>query len=332
MTFSRHSIDSRVSASVFLLTGSVCHSQIFTFFLALLPCNRRRAMPWEAFSVCRWHDKVDKQPQLSFHDWRVVAAPPPQPLAPPHAADCIISSIRLNLKKRVLSVGEQAHSLAETRSCYPPFCHIITFITLLILFSLLPNLCHSLSTRHSFRPRLAFQRRVAQRRSGWMFVCAGNEPANVADCACSLFICEPLWIATATSALRGKATHLLPLPKLKPSAKWVVNVNPFPVSFRSSSTNLCRSSPSLLLSLEFAQDPPPAWRHSIFLFTCRHTRKLQLLSATIVPPLHFPLFHFLLFNQLRCHSAFVLPPLLPESMRVCQTDGRLNSWPGARGW
>lgn len=58
------------------------------------------------------------------------------------------------------------------------------------------------------------------------------------------------WAHRGTSAL---------LPKVKRSAKWVVNVNPFPVSFRSSSVHLCVFlSVSLSLCICFLYDAASA--------------------------------------------------------------------------
>lgn len=90
----------------------------------------------------------------------------------------------------------------------------------------------------------------------WLNIClsVGNEPTNVASWACSIFIRKLAPLLRLLSAQR----HICS-PSKSQSAKWVVNVNPFPVSFRSSSVHLCVFlSISLSLCICFLYDAASA--------------------------------------------------------------------------
>lgn len=115
-----------------------------------------------------------------------------------HADDRIISSISVNQKgyEHLKTNLPQKKKTLFHFSCYLrsaillfPFCHSVAAITFLILFpspSHSPFLCPP-TPKHAF-----FQ--SSGEVTDWLNIClsVGNEPANVANSACSIFICKPV--------------------------------------------------------------------------------------------------------------------------------------------
>lgn len=163
----------------------------------------------------RRNDNVDKQ--LSHSLWLDFNTGPLFTMHDPcipetlfHADDHIISSISLN--QGDMSIRKQTHHRHRVllpllsplcHSLSFSLCHSVTFITFLIL-SLSPPFLPPPSVFHSSREV-----------TDWLNVClsVGNEPANVANWACSIFICKPVNHCVTIEAAECTEAHLLPFQK-----------------------------------------------------------------------------------------------------------------------